>query len=205
MDLDAFDAFEDDEPEPEPPAKKSKPDPPAAAPAVSLMSLPAATSADNKQPPTDGEPQQPQHEIQTSKACKHEVAMPPGQEPDASMISMDVPEDSVPARTYKFELDPFQKAAVACIDRDESVLVSAHTSAGKTVCAEYAIATSLREVRARDASHQKRTLSSRSLTVGCVATRRGCRRSACCTRRRSRRSRTKSTASSRRALATSAS
>ena len=35
--------------------------------------------------------------------------------------------------------------AVAAIERDESVLVSAHTSAGKTVCAEYAIATSLRE------------------------------------------------------------
>ena len=46
---------------------------------------------------------------------------------------------------YAFELDPFQKAAVAAIERDESVLVSAHTSAGKTVCAEYAIATSLRE------------------------------------------------------------
>ena len=37
------------------------------------------------------------------------------------------------------------QAAVAAIERDESVLVSAHTSAGKTVCAEYAIATSLRE------------------------------------------------------------
>ena len=60
------------------------------------------------------------------------------------MIALDVPEGRTPARSYKFELDPFQKAAVACIERDESVLVSAHTSAGKTVCAEYAIATSLR-------------------------------------------------------------
>ena len=70
--------------------------------------------------------------------------MPPGVEPEPSMIALDVPEGRTPARSYKFELDPFQKAAVACIERDESVLVSAHTSAGKTVCAEYAIATSLR-------------------------------------------------------------
>ena len=81
----------------------------------------------------------------TGKACKHEVAMPPGEKPTPEMIALTVPDDGrVPAREYKFELDPFQKAAVACIERDESVLVSAHTSAGKTVCAEYAIATSLR-------------------------------------------------------------
>ena len=50
-----------------------------------------------------------------------------------------------PAKTYAFPLDGFQAKAVECIDRDESVLVSAHTSAGKTVCAEYAIAKSLRD------------------------------------------------------------
>ena len=50
-----------------------------------------------------------------------------------------------PAKSYAFELDGFQAKAVACIDKDESVLVSAHTSAGKTVCAEYAIAKSLRD------------------------------------------------------------
>ena len=38
----------------------------------------------------------------------------------------------------------FQDTAISCIDRGESVLVSAHTSAGKTVVAEYAIAQSLR-------------------------------------------------------------
>jgi len=41
-----------------------------------------------------------------------------------------------PARLYKFILDPFQKLSVACIERGESVLVSAHTSAGKTAIAE---------------------------------------------------------------------
>lgn len=50
-----------------------------------------------------------------------------------------------PARKYGFELDPFQKTSVAAIERGESVLVSAHTSAGKTVVAEYAIAQSLRD------------------------------------------------------------
>ena len=69
--------------------------------------------------------------------------MPAGTEPDAGMLSLEVPEGTMPAKEYKFELDPFQKAAVACIERDESVLVSAHTSAGKTVVAEYAIAKSL--------------------------------------------------------------
>jgi ATP-dependent RNA helicase DOB1 len=43
----------------------------------------------------------------------------------------------VPARQYKFILDPFQKLSVSCIERGESVLVSAHTSAGKTAIAEY--------------------------------------------------------------------
>jgi ATP-dependent RNA helicase DOB1 len=52
-----------------------------------------------------------------------------------------------PARTYKFELDPFQFVSTSCIERNESVLVSAHTSAGKTVVAEFAIATCLKEGR----------------------------------------------------------
>jgi ATP-dependent RNA helicase DOB1 len=46
---------------------------------------------------------------------------------------------------YKFTLDRFQKESVACLERNQSVLVSAHTSAGKTVVAEYAIAMCLRD------------------------------------------------------------
>jgi len=49
-----------------------------------------------------------------------------------------------PAKTYPFELDEFQKRAIACIERGDNVLVAAHTSAGKTVVAEYAIARGLR-------------------------------------------------------------
>ena len=49
-----------------------------------------------------------------------------------------------PAKTYPFTLDPFQSQSILCIENDQSVLVSAHTSAGKTVVAEYAIALSLK-------------------------------------------------------------
>ena len=51
---------------------------------------------------------------------------------------------SEPAKTYPFPLDPFQKQAVGYIEVDESVLVAAHTSAGKTAVAEYAVAKSLK-------------------------------------------------------------
>ena len=44
------------------------------------------------------------------------------------------------ARTYPFDLDTFQKQAVVHLENKECVFVAAHTSAGKTVVAEYAIA-----------------------------------------------------------------
>lgn len=44
------------------------------------------------------------------------------------------------ARQYPFTLDGFQKRAIYHIERFENVFVAAHTSAGKTVVAEYAIA-----------------------------------------------------------------
>ena len=68
---------------------------------------------------------------------RHQVAVPPGY--DYTPIAQHVA-PAVPDRVYKFELDPFQKVSVAAIQRGESVLVSAHTSAGKTVVAEYALA-----------------------------------------------------------------
>lgn len=48
----------------------------------------------------------------------------------------------VPEMAYQwpFELDVFQKQAVLCLERHENTFVAAHTSAGKTVVAEYAIA-----------------------------------------------------------------
>jgi len=78
------------------------------------------------------------HTVETLEACLHEVAVPPGQEYVPLRV---IP--GKPAKEYPFILDPFQKEAIACVDNGRSVLVSAHTSAGKTVVAEYAIARSL--------------------------------------------------------------
>ena len=72
---------------------------------------------------------------------RHQVALPP----DYNYVPISqhkAPE--TPARTWKFKLDPFQAVSISSIQRGESVLVSAHTSAGKTVVAEYAIAQSLK-------------------------------------------------------------
>lgn len=44
------------------------------------------------------------------------------------------------ALSFPFELDTFQKRAILHLEQKESVFVAAHTSAGKTVVAEYAIA-----------------------------------------------------------------
>ncbi|CAG8479523.1 5994_t:CDS:10 [Acaulospora morrowiae] len=53
------------------------------------------------------------------------------------------------AREYTFTLDSFQKHAIYHIEKGDSVFVAAHTSAGKTVVAEYAIALSTKhETRA---------------------------------------------------------
>ncbi|CAG8640809.1 16314_t:CDS:10 [Dentiscutata erythropus] len=72
---------------------------------------------------------------------RHQVALPPNYPyiPISQHVYL-----MEPAKEYQFELDPFQKAAIASIERSESVLVSAHTSAGKTVVAEYAIALALK-------------------------------------------------------------
>lgn len=76
-----------------------------------------------------------------SHQVRHQVSLPPNYD----YIPMDkhVPPE-VPARVYPFTLDPFQQVSVHSIQRNESVLVSAHTSAGKTVVAEYAIAQCLK-------------------------------------------------------------
>lgn len=50
------------------------------------------------------------------------------------------------AREWPFELDIFQKEAVYHLENGDSVFVAAHTSAGKTVVAEYAIALAARHM-----------------------------------------------------------
>ncbi|WFD05068.1 Antiviral helicase ski2 [Malassezia vespertilionis] len=50
------------------------------------------------------------------------------------------------AHQFPFELDTFQKQAVYHLERNESIFVAAHTSAGKTVVAEYAIALAMKHL-----------------------------------------------------------
>lgn len=77
-------------------------------------------------------------------ACLHDVAypegyvVPPAPPSGASVVKLP------PAKEFPFSLDPFQSESIKCLENGESVLVSAHTSAGKTVVASYAIAMSLR-------------------------------------------------------------
>lgn len=80
------------------------------------------------------------HRVETVEACIHEVTVPH----DMEYVPLRAP-TTQPPKEYQFILDPFQKEAVLCLENNQSVLVSAHTSAGKTVVAEYAIALSLRE------------------------------------------------------------
>lgn len=76
--------------------------------------------------------------------CLHDVSFPPGYVPPSSSTGTAGAEaDAKPAKEFPFTLDPFQSEAIKCLDNGESVMVSAHTSAGKTVVALYAIAMSL--------------------------------------------------------------
>ncbi|XP_069739057.1 superkiller complex protein 2, partial [Phaenicophaeus curvirostris] len=51
-----------------------------------------------------------------------------------------------PAFKWPFTPDPFQQRAVLCLERGDSLLVAAHTSAGKTAVAEYALALARRHL-----------------------------------------------------------
>ncbi|KAI7838418.1 hypothetical protein COHA_007790 [Chlorella ohadii] len=109
----------------------------------SLEQQQAATSAAAAKKPAGERP---------PPSCTHEVAVPPDFDVAAAQAALNQeqhgtledPKWAGPlAKEYPFTLDPFQATAIACIERRESVLVAAHTSAGKTVVAEYAIAKSL--------------------------------------------------------------
>ncbi|KAJ1929260.1 ATP-dependent RNA helicase mtr4 [Tieghemiomyces parasiticus] len=88
------------------------------------------------------DPSQDGESLKLNHMVRHQVAVPPNY-PYVPISQHKSPE--VPARTYPFTLDPFQRVSIASIERNESVLVAAHTSAGKTVVAEYAIAQCLRD------------------------------------------------------------
>eukprot|EP00501_MAST-03F_sp_TOSAG23-6_P002297 GSMAST32.ASY1.ANO1.2399.1 assembled CDS len=76
----------------------------------------------------------------SSKNCIHEVELPENYPQTKSEVLAETQTPPTPLiHKYGFELDPFHKHSVACIEKGHSVLVAAHTSAGKTAVAEYAI------------------------------------------------------------------
>ena len=91
-------------------------------------------------------PQIQVHHIETEERCTHEARESVGEYLYEISLQVCIPPDGVfkpleirdtePAKTYPFQLDPFQKESINCIDNYQSVLVSAHTSAGKTVVAQ---------------------------------------------------------------------
>ncbi|KAH8740668.1 ATP-dependent RNA helicase [Cryptosporidium ryanae] len=79
--------------------------------------------------------------------CVHECVRPCGYvAPTDSKFKAkyDVNGKKILAREYSFKLDTFQAVSIDCLEIGESVLISAHTSAGKTCVAEYAIAMALK-------------------------------------------------------------
>jgi len=78
------------------------------------------------------------------KSVRSYSAYPKNLPPELEKLQKSLVPPTEPAKTYPFPLDPFQSQAISYIDKEESVLVAAHTSAGKTVVAEYAIAKSLK-------------------------------------------------------------
>ena len=96
---------------------------------------------DKKQKPMSIRVEEDVFEHQSKHSVRHVACVPNDQ--NYTSISDHVIDKR--CRTWEFELDPFQEIAIRAIDREESVLVAAHTSAGKTVTAEYAIAKALRD------------------------------------------------------------
>lgn len=82
------------------------------------------------------------------RSCTHEIVYPDGWDAaaveafNAAQAARPLP--AKPAKEYPFPLDSFQATAAECLERGRSVLVAAHTSAGKTVVAQYAFAMALR-------------------------------------------------------------
>lgn len=109
---------------------------------------PAATLGKRREPEVS-DSSKPKKPRSTERTCVHEVAVPSGylstkDEPLHGTLSNPLYTGPM-AKSYSFTLDPFQQVSIACLERNESVLVSAHTSAGKTAVAEYAIAMSFRD------------------------------------------------------------
>lgn len=141
---------EEQEAKPEEERKKKKQDTkkpdikPVVSDALEIEASREVAVSDGLMAPADGKSQTEAEvagQLKLRHQVRHQVAIPP----QYPYIPINQHVRVNDARTYPFTLDPFQDTSISCIDRNESVLVSAHTSAGKTVVAEYAIAQSLRD------------------------------------------------------------
>lgn len=161
MDLDSFDVFEDtEEADYESKSKRAKleDNPPEETDEIKEILIEDAESPESRsgELETNAErndddlnldnlnPKVSIHQLDADGGCLHEVVVPIDCDYVPLRNHREI-EGYQPAKKYEFNLDPFQREAILCIENNQSVMVSAHTSAGKTVVAEYAIAMSLRE------------------------------------------------------------
>ena len=118
------------------------------APSASASAVRAAAQKRKREDPRDdsdvGSPTDTAAAAPKPSSCVHEVAIPEGWEGDLDALHNPT-YDGPRAKAYPFTLDAFQETSVAVLERNESVMVAAHTSAGKTVVAEYAIAMAFRD------------------------------------------------------------
>ncbi|CAL8466224.1 g5760 [Coccomyxa elongata] len=77
------------------------------------------------------------------KTCTHAVAWP--EDKQTKNLQPPPARPGPAAKEFPFTLDPFQRTAINCLETGDSVLVAAHTSAGKTVIAQYCCAMGLRD------------------------------------------------------------
>jgi ATP-dependent RNA helicase DOB1 len=144
------------EPEPKKTKGDVEPDPDGSSQPVSFSTLmnhsslssvhPSSDTTAKKEATKSGADETTDREIATGTSHDKSVRsysavpkhLPPGYVPQVVVPPLE------PSKTYPFPLDPFQQQSIHFIDKEESVLVAAHTSAGKTAVAEYAIAKSLK-------------------------------------------------------------
>ncbi|XP_074875144.1 superkiller complex protein 2 [Buteo buteo] len=111
------------------------------------------------QPPVGGSPPPPlRHADSLEEVLLKEAVEPPAPPPEPPEEQWAIPIDAStpvedfdkripdPAFKWPFVPDPFQQQAVLCLEQGHSLLVAAHTSAGKTAVAEYAIALAQRHM-----------------------------------------------------------
>ena len=76
-------------------------------------------------------------------------ALSPADRFAASRARRDTPRVEMFRGNLSFDLDPFQLASCAALERGDSVLVAAPTGAGKTIVAEFAVFLAMQEPRAK--------------------------------------------------------